>query len=324
MLLRIFKTSQPLSWILITFIILIVRIALFGVLYNFLDYNFSIENNLFGLENLTIWSPWLSHILATLIILLSGFFLNAIGQNINLFKGIHYLLFLFFGLLSSFNPENLILSPFIITIPLVLFATKIILTPSKEKVSLGSVFNAAFIVGVTSLFYFPSAIYLIMIWLSLTYLNQINWRQFIVSIIGAYLPWLFHDVIIFSFNLEIQTLGQIVNSVLQGFTFTNYSPYKATSLILILIIFQLVNYLKIANSSIIKIRKTYLILFMFLIIGTTITGFLNVINPQLMNLIIIPSSVVFTAFHLDVKKWWVSDLFFITLICSLVLSYMNL
>lgn len=324
MLLRIFKTSQPLSWILITFIILIARIALFGVLYSSGNFNEHLETTTFWLDNFTTWSPWLSNILSTLIIISSGFFFNAIIQNINLFKGIHYLLFLFFGLLASFHPENLVLTPFILTIPFALLATKIILTPSKDKVNLGSVFNASFTIGFISLLYFSNLIYLILIWLSLAYLNKINWRHIVVSLIGIFIPWLFHDVIILSFGTEGNTLTQVTSNTIQGFNLTNYSPYNAIFILLLLIVFQLIKYLKMASGSIIKIRKTYLILFMFLLVGIAFNGFIQENYAQIMNFIIIPSSVVFTAFHLDLKKWWVSDLFLILFISVMVLNYLNI
>ena len=138
MLLRIFKTSQPLSWILITLLLILVRLGLYIVFYNS---SFEIQTT--GIASLfthflTGFSPLLSHFTATLIVILSGFFLNSIGQNINIFKGIHYLLFLIFGLFSSFYPENLVLTPFVISLPITLFSLNIILTQSKTAVHLPS------------------------------------------------------------------------------------------------------------------------------------------------------------------------------------------
>ena len=323
MLLRIFKTSQPLSWILITFIIFVVRIALFGTLYSS-NFTQTLANSPLWLVEFTNWSPWLSHILSSLIIISTGFFFNSITQNINIFKGIHYLLFLFFGLLTTFHPENLTVTPFILTLPLILLSTQIILTPSKEKVSLAAVFNAAIAIGLASLIYFPMMIYISLIWLSLTYLNKINWRQIVISAIGIYLPWLFHDVIILSFDFSFQTLSQIINSTFQGFDLANYTPINAVITFLGIIVFQLVNYFKVANHSIIKIRKTYIVLFIFFIIGTTLIGFLGYHYSQLINFIIIPASIIFTAFHLDIKKWWLSDLFFIFFLASIALSYLHI
>ena len=324
MLLQIFKTSQPLSWILIITIISISRAILF----------ITTNIELHPIENETFTSyftlqfansiPWLSHLASTLIILFSGLFFNKIAQNINILEGIHYLLFLFFGIFISFNPENLLLTPFIISVPFSLFSLNLILSQPKGNVSLGSIFNASFLIGFGSIIYFPSIILFPILIISLFYLNQAKWRYFMVSIIGFLTPWLFNDVILYSFALNQELLFPYWAKNFTTFQIANYFPIYTSILLLALILFQSFFYMRVVSKSIIKIKKTLFLVLVYLIMGIVITGFVQTNSMVFLNLILFPVSLLFTVIHLEIKKWWLSDLLFLILLVNFSLSFLNL
>ncbi|UTW64858.1 hypothetical protein KFE94_09190 [bacterium SCSIO 12643] len=322
MLLRIFRTSQPLSWILIIVLITILRVVLFSFFY---ESEQSFDNKLISSNILNQFGsgfPWISHITSTIYILFSGLFFNRIVQNLNLVSGIHYLLFFLFGIFISFYPENLILSPFVTAVPLLLLSYHLIMTQFKGMLPMSIVFNASFFIGLASMIYFPSAILLaILIW-SLIYLNQTSWRHFFIAVIGFGTPALFFDTIVFSFSLPVEYIFSYWSDQFQPLDLKNYLPAYATYTILGLILLQSFIYFRTVSKSIIKIRKALHLSFWYLILGIIFNGFLSAPFPNMVNAIIIPLSMLFTIFHLEVKRWWISDLFFIALIGSLVSSYL--
>ncbi len=324
MLLQIFKTSQPLSWILIITIIIILRAVLF----------FTVNIQLHPIENETITSgftlqfansiPWLSHLVSTLIILFSGLFFNKIAQNINILKGIHYLLFLFFGIFISFNPENLLLTPFVISVPFSLFSLNLILSQPKGSVSLASLFNASFFIGLGTLIYFPSIALFPILMISLFYLNQPKWRYFLVASIGFLTPWLFNDAILFSFSVDQALIFSSWSTNFTAFQVSNYFPFYASLLLFGLILFQSYFYIRVTSNSIIKIRKTLFLILVYLIVGTVFNGFIYTHSMNLLNLILFPVAILFTVIHLEIKKWWLRDLLFLILLVNFSLSYLYL
>lgn len=321
MLLRIFKTSQPIFWVFITLIIITLRLILFLFFYQQpILTDFSNPSSIF-LNQFSINYPWVSHLISLPIILISGFFFNTLVQNLNLLKGNHSLLVLFFGIFISYSPDNLVLTPFIITLPFLLFSLSLTLIQSKSGVDLKTVFNASFSIGVATIIYFPSVILGLIILLSLAYLNQATWRSFLITLIGMALPWLFYDVSVFYFELNLLNSIAYFGAQFGTFNVTNYGEIYAIGLLTALTLLQSLVYFRVASKSIVKNRKLLFLILYFLLIGIIANGFLITSNFNLLNLTIIPLAIYFTVFQMEEKKWWLQDLVFIGLIGSLVLNY---
>ncbi len=321
MLLRIFKTSQPLSWILIVFILISLRLGLFIGLYAVEPNQTSIgllENWLLQFNN---FSPWTSHFLSTTLVIFSGFYFNKIAQEINILKGIHYLLFLFTGIFLSFYPCDLVLSPMLISTPILLFSYQLILTQSKGSIQSSSVFNSAFFIGFASLIFFPSITLLFILLFSMNYISQPKLRHYVIGLIGFLTPWLFHDALVFTFNTpNYLKLNEWPNH-LTFFDLKNYFPMYVTLAISILVIFQAISYFRASSRSIIKIQKSLTLNFLYLLITCISVGFFTDGNHYLIGVIAIPISILFSVFHLETKKWWLSDLTTLSLLAILILNY---
>ena len=324
MLLRIFKTSQPLSWILIILLMVIMRSILFTFFFTpvYIPKNVSIADqfSFFLASNL----PWLSHLLTLLIIIPSGFLFNKIAQDVNLFKGIHYLLFLFFGVFISFSPSNLILSPFIMSLPLILWSLGMILTQSKGQIQLASVFNASFLIGSALLIFAPNVLMFVILLISLFYLNQATWRSIVIAFLGITTPLLFHDILFFSLNIDESLFSTTFLSSIGAFSLAQYQPLKSIGVLLLLILIQIPTYYLSASKSIIKIRKALFLNLYFLILGILFTGFVYGNLGSLVNIILLPISILFTSIQLEIKKWWLTDFIFFVLLGSMALNYLQL
>ena len=306
MMLRIFKTSQPLSWILIVLLIVLLRILLFVFLFEPVEVTET--SNLFGLwlEQLNTFSPWLSHFVSTLIVLFTGFYFNKIAQSVKILKGINYLLVLFTGIFMSFYPADLVLSPMIISTPILLFSYFLILDQPKGNVRAPLVFNSAFFIGFAGLIFFPSALMLLVLLFALGYLNQSGWRPFVIALIGVLTPWLFFDVLVFTFgSVEFLKMNEW-STHFEGFQFLNYDPIVFSLGFLSLVFIQAVLYFRASSHSIIKIQKSLTLNFIYLLISILFTGFFTDAENYLVGLLVIPVSILFTVFHLEAKKGWVS------------------
>jgi hypothetical protein len=322
MLLRIFKTSQPLSWVLIVLLLLVARTSLF---LSFFTEDVLVEN----VSNTGIFThflaqnyTWISHFLSLLIIIPAGFLFNKIAQDVNLFKGIHYLLFLFFGIFVSFSPSNLVLSPFLLSLPLVLLGLAMVLTQTKGQISLSNVFNASFLIGLATLLFIPNFIVFVVLVIGMFYINQITGRALLVSLMGMLTPWIFHEAILFSFAIDAISFQQTLGATFGTFSVGNFDFNRGTALLAALIFIQTPFFLIQSSKSIIKIKKPLFLMFYHLILAVFITGFFYFQSNIFLDVITIPAAIIFTSFQLEVKKWWLGDLIFIALIFSMILNYL--
>lgn len=324
MLLRIFKTSQPLSWIFILVLIVVLRGVLFFVSFN----ESHLPENVSFAGQLCSWlatiSPLLSHILTLLIIIPSGFFFNKIAQNANLFKGIHYLLFLFFGIFLSFSPANLILTPFILSVPILLLSLAMIFSQTKGKPSLATIFNASFLVGISTTLNTPNILLFCVLFISIFYLSKATWRSVFVAFIGVTTPWLFQDTFAFAFNWpEFYTVNAFAYYL--PYADSNHlAPLKTSLALILLLLAQVPVFYVTSSKSIIKIRKALFLVLYYTVLGLMLSLFVQANFGQWINIIILPISIVFTLFQLEVKKWWIGDLTFLLLITCVVMNYLSI
>ena len=324
MLLRIFKTSHPLAWILIILILIIIRAILFAFFFN---ESHIIESTSFtaGLTHyLALNHPVTSHVLSLFIIIPSGFFFNKIAQNANLFKGIHYLLFFFFSIFSFYSPENLVITPFLISFPLTLIGLAMIFNQTKTKNSLPNIFNASFFIGLSSLIYPPNTLFFLILLISLFYLNSATWRTITVAIIGTLTPLFFHDTLVYALNIDISTFKTFSTNFFGSFSISSLPSTNSSLLLFVLLLTQIPSFFISSSKTINKIRKPLLLMLFYFGIGLVFTGFTKYNHPILFNILIIPITIIFTSFQLEVKRWWITDIVFLGLIAAITINYIQI
>jgi len=321
MMLRIFKTSQPLAWILIVLILVVLRMLLFVFVYSPAEIVSSgglFEN---WILQFNAFLPWVSHIISTLIVLFTGFYYNKIAQSLGFLQSINFLLLLFTGLFMSFYPQDLVLSPMVISAPILLYSYYLILEQPKGSVRYADVFNSAFFIGFAALVFLPSWIMLLILLIALGYLNQTTWRPFVISIIGFLTPWLFFDVLVFTFSSEPFLKINEWAEHFEQFQIRNFEPIYFSMAFLGVLIIHSVIYFKASSRTIIKIQKTLTLNFFYLLLAVVFTGFFTDAENYLVSMMVLPISVIFTVVHLEIKKWWVSDLAFLALLGLMYVNY---
>lgn len=91
----------------------------------------------------------------------------------------------------SASPENLALSPVIIAnLFLILLMERLFESYDSIK-GADNVMLAGFYASLCTFFYFPGALFIVSIWIGLIVLRHVDWRYFIVSLIGISIPLLY-------------------------------------------------------------------------------------------------------------------------------------
>jgi len=188
--LSLFRTNQLVANALLIFYILLLRFSSFIVappehvvehagllsanLYNFVDPNSS-----------------LSQALAIVLVFMQAFLINIITARFRIARTVSLFPGLFYVLLTSFFPEFLYLSPVLLANTFIILALYEILGSYKQYYSNGRIYNAGLWVGLASLFYFSTLIFLAALFITFIIVRAFKLKEQLGMLLGFVSPfWL--------------------------------------------------------------------------------------------------------------------------------------
>ena len=168
----------------------------------------------------------------------------------------------FYFLLISISPQIIHINPTIISMVFLILALTKILSSYLDKNAYSKVFESALLISLSGLIHLPFIVFIPIVWIGMSIFSQVEWRHWVLSIIGIICPW----YIVFS----IATFYSIEHSSLSSsllFLFEEgpkYSPnlidltcLTIFGLICFIALVELLMRLKQKN---IKARKSYILL----------------------------------------------------------------
>jgi hypothetical protein len=134
---------------------------------------------------------FLSGMLALSMLIINALLLSRLNMKYILLKSRTYLpSFLFLLIVSSYLPLQK-LNPAVFASIFMLFAIEAIFGTIKKEGLAYEYFLASFLVSIGSLFYARGAILMFVIWIGLSLFRNLRWREWVFTIIGFLLPYLF-------------------------------------------------------------------------------------------------------------------------------------
>ena len=192
---------------------------------------------------------------------------------------------------------------------------------TKDSGGLSCAFDAGFYIGVGSLFYFPLIFYFFIVWAGLFKIHgQLHIRYFVLSFIGTLIPWL----MVFSYYFFTDTQEVLNHIIYQNFyastshqlTEIPYSIYMGFLLLMTFISgFSLLLHV---NSQKVVTRKYYGILFWILIVSIIIFLFVPSVSEEILMIIAVPLSFLFSIFMVSIKKEIFGDIILLFFFCLIV------
>lgn len=211
-------------------------------------------------------------------------------QKANYLPGMSYILLT--SLLSSWNQ----LSPLLIINTLLVWAFAKMNKLYNATDPLAMIFNIGMIIGICSLIYVPAIIFSLLIISALVVTRPFHIREWVVSVIGILTPYYFLLYQVF-----------FTNNNLKNFKFPFLSPiiprFNITTLDFILIILLL--FIFIAglyyvilhlNKQVVQVRKSWSLLFYYLIITICVSFFYSGKSPHTALMVLIPLSAFYAGF----------------------------
>ena len=305
MLTNFFSNSKPFHFILISLLLFVG--------YTFYNFQFSsFENDFIRLIQLTF--KFGLYIISMLI------FSFIIKKN-NLTQINSYALFIFICLLLL-TPNVFQNSKPILSTVFILLALRRILSFNSKKNVQKKILDASLWIGIATLFYFWSILFLLVLYAALIQLASKNFKLFLIPIIGIFVVFIICTIYFLYLDNNMYWYKDYKN-----FTSFDFSSFKLLknffslfvifSMTVISLVFKFLNFTK---TPLRKKSKYWIIIF------TLITGIIIVIltgqkNGVELIFTIVPISILFSNFIEALQRKWVSEMMLWVILVAPIFSY---
>lgn len=314
MLIRLFKRNAAIIPLLILLAALLLWVDGF-FFYERLSPAPRASGPLYGLiSGFLAIHPLFNKSFAFLLLVLQSFFLNGIVQSNNLLGRPSWLPGFVYLVLMSSHPEMLQFHPALVANLFLMIALARILMAFTEGVARVEVFNVGFLVAVAGLFCYPALSLFFWLILTMMVFYLVNVRGLAAALLGVISPFFFlftFDYLTDQLMPRFARLGDAFEPLLIfQYSFPAYSVVLGITLAAISLLAFLKLTLSYVNDKPIRFRKRFRVLWYFFLVS--LFSFLAVDEDfeKHLALLMIPLSVVFSLFLLEIKKRWLAELVF--------------
>jgi len=256
------------------------------------------------------------------ILLIEAATWNTIVNRHSLLRQSTYFPFFFMVLLLSCRASLVGFYPALVSsFFLVLAIHRLISSYMKER-ALSEVFDAGLFVGIATLFYIPSMVFIILLWIGLLVLRTINWREWVSTIIGFLVPFLFT----FTYNLIFFPKYPWYNKIMSEFYYhTTHLSFSWEQITVMVIIFlaaagSLWFYVNKITDNVVKAQKFWTLMLWFILLAAASVLICPVKDSRAFSVLAIPGSFVLAAYYLKTRARFIPELLFLSLLAGVIVS----
>ncbi|MFO8129500.1 MAG: DUF6427 family protein [Bacteroidales bacterium] len=245
--------------------------------------------------------PVAAPILGYLLLVFQAMFLNATLNEHELVSRNTLIPAFVLIILGSQVQETLTFHPASVANIFIILSFKRMLKCYDQHDSRRDILSASIYISVASMFFFPSIVFLLLVWSMLISFSIATWKEWIISMIGAATPYIYLFSLYYIAGAYPDRLAEYFRYFTQGNTIQlphDIMLYVIWGLTAILIIFSWFFYLLHFQEKNIMIRKKISLFLWFLLFSLLPSFFAGEAFPVLEMVIAIPLTVL-VAFYLD-------------------------
>ena len=274
---------------------------------------------------LSLGGPIFSAVIALLIIVISALVLNDVINKNELFNRNTFLPALLYLMFMSAIKEHQLLSPIVVSNLFWILALKQLFNIYSQVPCKRQVFNATALMLFGGLFYFPSLLMVVLVWVALKILRPFVWREWIIP---------FFAFIVFGVYYIVALIwGNSINNWSDYFTFDSeqYSSiqkaiswpyYILLGIVLFLVGFSGHTILKQYKASSLRFRKIIFFFLFVIILSIAILSIVQYFSNENVYLLVgaVPLSLLITFYFNYAKKERLSQFYFYTMFISILVN----
>lgn len=322
MFLRIYKINHPVI-ILLIFLLsgLIWSLAFFNAsFYEFPELNFEMPFY-YWIYNWVSPYPFIARIISYILILIQASLLNRLNNRYFLLESRTYLPSLLFILMCSIFPlQNL--HPIIFSNLFLLIGIDKIFGTYRNDDKWSNYFDTGILISIASLFYIKYFFVIVIVWISLFTLRPFRGREWLLTIVGFLLPYIFVLSYFFVFEENVNYKMNIYFNQLFNFNNIFYYNYVYYAYLIILIILTAVSSFKILatlRKQKVSVRRFFHVFFWLFLISIVLFAISSFSKPSFLSIAAISLSFLFSNYFLNVKSVFWREVIFTIILAIAVL-----
>lgn len=207
--------------------------------------------------------PGLSIGIALLLVILQSWLLFYMFQANGFYGRSNFVPAIIVMLAYSWNSDFQTLHAVLFSMLFIIIALNSLLGMYGRQNPYPQVFTAAFSVSIASLFYFPLAYLLVLLWMSLISYRISSWREYVISLIGFLLPWVYYFSWLYWTDALVSGLKAISNSLLSFEMPGHMSVVNVVwlSISAFVLIVSMVAVLNVVSDKLISLRRRAWVIF---------------------------------------------------------------
>lgn len=322
MILRFLKTNQAYHFITIPLFVLILWFRAYISPESFHFFAGEDQMLLFHpFVALDEWSPLVSNLLTIGLTLMLAFLILRMNSVYSFIRVRTFLPSNVFVLILSGLVTLHRLHPVYFGALFLLLAINRIFGAYEIKKPNSNAFDAGFLIGVGSLFYFNLLFYFPIVWIGFVLIRKNpEWRNFILPVLGLSIPWLYG----FSYYFFADSLPELGQTIRQNFMTSNnfleanlnFQIYLGALIFLTLLgSFFLISQL---DEKKVSTRKYFQIFFVVFVISVAILFLVPSVSQEILVIMAIPLTFLFSNYLIFMRKQFWGNLFVYLLIALVI------
>jgi hypothetical protein len=265
--------------------------------------------------------PLAGVITAYLFVILNGFAWNFVLRKYSVLLQNTWLPVFVFILLLSSKPSFFTFHALLpANLMLILAFNRLFSSYNKEK-AFSESFDCGLFTGIAALIYFPSIIFFPFMLLALGIIGTASWRDWLICIIGLFIPLYFTFSIGKIFHINFISPFTIFNGI--HFAVPNPIDIKeivSIGIILIIFLFCFPYFINKISFNSVKAQKSWLLLIWFILFTLILVFIFPLRNGRGLLFFSLPFTVIFSNYFLRTDTKRITDVLFFLFIVSIVIS----
>jgi hypothetical protein len=270
--------------------------------------------------------PFLITLISFILIFCEALLINYIVEKNEIIDTTTYLPALVYIVLMSLQPEMFSLHPIVIANLFMLLAVYKLMQTYRKETAYSEAFDTGFFISLAVLFYIPSIVFVLLLWIGLIIIRPFVWREWMISFLGLTLPWIY--LIFYYFwnskldALEYDAIYYTLIAPRKSFNALRFSlsEYVQMALLLFAAFFSAGRFLRDLRKGTVRTRSNLLLILYFFILSFVSIFVAPEYSIPYLSFLSIPFSIFFSAYLLFSKKEWIAETLFILLIISVFVN----
>jgi hypothetical protein len=264
---------------------------------------------------------WIYHLIAMLLVFLQALYFNHLINHYRILQKPSYLAAISYLLISSLLVEFTLLTPAVFANTFLLFALSKILSSYKKEKALDIIFDAALLISISSLFFFPYIVFFIFIIASVMVLRPLNLREYIFAVLGLLVPYYFIGVYFFWYG-KLPEFWHTIRISQLSFPVAEVEHSSRVIIIAITMLIVILWSVYFIQSNIFKMVvqvRSYMMVFILLFISGSLSMLVQ-FSGEFYHFIwmAIPVGLAFAIFFTEVRRRVFSELLHLFLILTVL------